>query len=134
MKVRIDPLDKLFSEFIRRRAIQRTGGCERCLTPQYDTEREDGTTFPAWMHLQASHLTGRWQKSTRWDEDNAAGLCGGCHQVIDRDLEQKEELIERLLGQEGYALLKARARTPVRYIDKEAIKLYLKAKIKELLK
>ncbi len=130
--MKITPTDKLFSESIRRRAIVRVGGCERCLTPKHDITKEDGSIFPAWQQLQCSHLTGRWRKSTRWDEDNAAGLCGGCHRVIDRDLEAKEEFIDRLIGQERYALLKARARTPAKYLDEELVKIYFKTKIKEM--
>ena len=130
--MKTDPLDKLFSERIRRRAIKRVGGCERCLGLKFDIVKDSGEIFPAYMQLQCAHLTGRWRKSTRWDDDNGAGLCGGCHRVIDRDLEAKEEFIHRQLGGEGYDLLKARARTPARYIDKAAIGLYLKAKIEEL--
>ena len=112
--------------------MKRCGGCERCLTPKYDIIKEDGAIYPAWKQLQCAHLTGRWQKSTRWDEDNGAGLCGGCHRVIDRDLTAREEFIERLLEQERYDLLKARARTPQRYIDEWLIEIYLKAKLKEV--
>ncbi len=133
MKIKIDPLDKLFSEFIRRRAIQRVGGCERCLTPQYDTEREDGTVFPAWKQLECSHFFGRAQKSVRWDEDNAAGLCFGCHQYLGSHPLEHVEWFKARLG-DSFDLLNARARTPVRYLDKAGIKLYLKAKIEEILR
>ncbi len=121
MKVRIDPLDKLFSEFIRKRAIKRVGGCERCLQGKTD-----------YKQLQTAHLLGRWKKSTRWDEDNAIGACGGCHMVLDRDHAEKEDFIQSHLGQERYDLLKARARVPARYQDKEAITLYLKEQIRIL--
>ena len=132
MKVKIDPLDNLFSEFIRKRAITRVGGCERCLAPKFDIVKDNGDIFPAWKQLQCAHLLGRWKKSTRWDEDNAIGSCGGCHMVLDRSHSEKEDFIQSHLGQERYDLLKARARIPARYQDKESIKLYLKEKIKEV--
>ena len=131
MKIRIDPLDTLFSEAIRRRAIARVGGCERCLTPKYDITKEDSEIFPAWRQLQCAHLISRWHKSIRWDVDAAIGLCGGCHLWIDHEAEELIELRRKILGDDKVALLKARARTPARYIDKAAIKLYLQAKIKE---
>lgn len=130
--MKITALDKLFSEYIRRRAIKRVGGCERCLAPKHDIEKEDGKIFPAWKQLQCAHLLGRWRKSTRWDEDNGAGLCGGCHMVIDRDLMAKEAFIKRQLSDEEYDLLQARARTPVHSVDEKAIRLYLKTKIREV--
>lgn len=132
MKVKIDPLDKLFSQYIRMRAIQLCGGCERCLTPKYDIEKEDGNIFPAWKQLDCAHLLGRWKKSIRWDVDNAIGACGGCHLVIDRDHSEKEAFIVSHLGQERYDLLKARARIPARYLDRAALTIYLKIKIREM--
>ena len=130
--MKLSPLDKTCSEFARKRAMHKTGGCERCLRPKYDITRNDGSIFPDWMQLQCAHLTGRWRKSTRYDEDNLVGICGGCHRVIDRDHTEKEDFILRHLGQEGYDLLKARARTPARYLDENLISIYLKEQIKKL--
>ena len=130
MKTKLDPLDNLFSEYIRKRAIIRTGGCEKCLTPKYDTQKEDGTPFPAWRKLQCAHLISRWHKSTRWDEDVALGLCGACHIWIDHEAEEKIALLKQVLGQDGYNLLLARSRPGKP--DKKAIELYLKEKIKTL--
>lgn len=130
--MKVDPLDKLFSQYIRKRAMVLVSGCERCLSSRCDIVKDNGDIFLAWQQLQCVHLTGRWQKSTRWDEDNAIGACGGCHRVFHRDHTALEDFIERHLGQERYALLKARARTPARYLDKEAIRIYYQAKIKAL--
>ena len=33
LRIRIDPLDSLVSEYVRRRAVMRVGGCEKCLKP-----------------------------------------------------------------------------------------------------
>jgi len=61
VRIKIDPLDALFSEYIRCRAIKEVHGCERCLAWKVD-----------YKGLECSHFHGRAQKSTRWDEDNAA--------------------------------------------------------------
>ena len=131
--MKLDPLDKLFSEYIRRRAIQRTGGCERCLSPKFDIQKDDGSIYPAWKQLDCAHLLGRWKGSIRFDESNAIGACGGCHLTLDRSHTEKEDFLKSHLGQERYDLLKARERIPARYIDKEAIGLYFKAKIEEII-
>ena len=122
MKIRIDPLDTLFSKFIRLRAIKAVHGCERCLTWKVD-----------YKGLQCSHFHGRAQKSTRWDEDNGAGLCFGCHQYLGSHPLEHTEWFKERLG-DKFDLLQVRARTPARFIDKAAIKMYLKAKITEILR
>ena len=130
--MKLDLLDIIFSEFVRRRAMAIVGGCERCLTPKHDIQKDNGSIFPAWKQLQCAHLLGRWKKSIRWDEEAAIGACGGCHLTIDRDHVEKEDFIQRHLGRERYDLLKARARIPARYLDKSALTIYFKEKIKEL--
>jgi len=132
MKVRIDPLDKLTSEYARRRAIQKTGGCERCLTPKYDIQKEDGSIYPAWKQLQACHFFSRRHHSVRYDPDNLVGCCFGCHQYLDSHPEEKIEFFKNRLGEQAFDMLKNRIRTPARFMDKEVIRLYLKEKIKEL--
>lgn len=100
-------LDAKFSEVIRRRAILNTGGCERCLTPKYDIEKDNGDTFPAWKLLQCSHFIGRAKKSVRWDEDNASGLCGGCHMYFTAHPDEHTEFFKDRLG-DKFDLLQAR--------------------------
>lgn len=130
--MKLDPLDVLVSEFIRKRAIERVGGCERCLTPKHDVQKENGDIFPAWKQLQNSHYKGRAKKSTRWDEDNCAGLCGGCHRYLTSQPDEHSEWFKQRLGEEAYNNLMIRARTPAKYIDKIALKLYYKQKIADL--
>ena len=132
MKTKIDALDTLFSEYIRRRAIAEAGGCERCLTPKHDTEKENGDTFEAFKYLQCSHYHGRSAKALRWDPDNAAGLCGACHIYFGANPEEHRQFFVQRLGQDRYDLLDARKRTPARYMDKAGIRLWLKEEIRKL--
>jgi len=118
--MKIDKLDTLFSEFIRRRAIQRVHGCERCLQGKV-----------SWKDLQTAHFHGRRKKSVRWDSDNAAGFCGGCHMYLDSQAVEKVEFFKNLL-RDNFDLLQSRARTPARFIDRNAIELYLKNEITNL--
>lgn len=113
MKIRIDPLDKLFSRYIRLRdkVCQRCGGkVQHC-----------------------AHFHGRSSKSVRWDEDNACGLCYGCHQYLDSHPVEKVEFFKSRLG-EKYDLLNARLRQIHPKPDKTLLYLYFTVKIKELTK
>ncbi len=116
MKIRIDPLDVLFSRFIRLRA---KGQCERCLQ-EVDFKR-----------LQTAHFDGRARKSVRWDEDNACACCCGCHRYLDAHPIEKIEFFKKLLGEEGFEALQGRMRQ-IGMPDKKMIEIYLKEKIKEL--
>lgn len=128
-------LDDLFSIYIRKRAMQRVGGCERCSTLKYDIQKDDGSIYPAWKQLQAAHCHGRGKHTLRWDIRNGAGLCGGCHKHIDAQITAKEELFRRLLGEEECERLYilAEMNTKQAPIDYTLVEIYLKEKIKELL-
>ena len=124
-------LDILCSEFVRRRAILRVGGCERCLRPKIDIQKDNGKIFPAWKQLDWCHLISRNYKSVRWNEDNGVGCCGGCHRYLDNNAKEKVEFIYQTIGEEKYNLLEAQTR-PGNYIDKQVIKIYLKMEIEKL--
>ena len=125
-----DPLDSLFSEYIRRRAIRRVGGCERCLDEKPSNRREDGSIRPAYMELQCSHFVSRNVKSVRWDEDNAAGLCGGCHMYLEHNPHEHQAWFLSHLGEERYDLLQGRRRATGKP-DRNALAIYYKTKLKE---
>ena len=114
MKIRLDALDLLFGKFIR----LRDKVCQRC--------------FHSGNSIAAAHFHGRSSKSVRWDEDNCCALCLGCHSYLDGHPLEKVEFFKKRLGEWNFDLLNSRARTPARYIDKQAITVYLKLKIKEL--
>ncbi|KKM75483.1 hypothetical protein LCGC14_1389770 [marine sediment metagenome] len=120
MKIRIDPLDKLFSEFIRRRAMVRVGGCERCLTPKV-----------SYKQLQCSHFHGRSRKSVRWDEDNAVGLCYGCHQYLSSHPQEHLEWFKKHIGVSEFENLEGRMRQRG-HPDKQLLTLYYKAQLEEI--
>jgi len=132
VKVRIDSLDRLFSEYIRMLAYKDGKAiCAKCGGEYYDTVRNDGTMMPGWRLLQCSHFHGRGCQSVRFDEDNTAAICFGCHLYLgSRPVEHRKFFIERL-GQEGFDMLEARKQMSGKP-DREAIRLYLKEKIKEL--
>ena len=117
MKIRRDSLDVLFSEYMRKKA---NGVCERCLR-----------TFPM-AKLQVSHLFGRRHKAVRWSERNVCVVCFSCHlQLHESPVEHVNWFIEQR-GQQEYDFLLAEVRVPVKYIDRSAIEIYLRERIKEL--
>ena len=113
MKIRTSPLDRLFSHYIR---LRDKGICQRC-----------GTAGS----LQTSHFHGRAKQSVRYDPDNAVALCFGCHQHLGSHPAEHVAFMLKRLGQERYDMLEHRARQ-VGKVDKEAIRLYLNQKIKEM--
>ena len=132
MKIKRDKLDDLCSEYIRRRAIQKTGGCERCLTPKYDIQKEDGSIYPAWKQLQACHFHSRRHYSIRYDPDNLVGCCFGCHQYLDSHPLEKVEFFKARLGEDKYDMLNSRMRIIHPKPDKVLLTLYYQQKIKEV--
>ena len=125
----IKRLDKLFSEYIRKRAWQRCGGCER---EKYVDKHE---LVRRWQDLDCAHFKSRKKYSTRWHEDNAAGLCGGCHFYLDANKEEKDNFFKELLGEQDFNNLNMRAEYLITHkdpMDYNLIEIYLKQKIKEL--
>ena len=127
MKVKIEALDRLFSEFIRKRAML-TGGCEYCGTEKHDAPKANGNTLPAWKQLQTAHFHSRRKLSTRYDPDNASGLCPACHMHIDGNPYEHVGFYQKRLGQEKFEQLNLRANMTMK-IDREMIKADLKDKI-----
>lgn len=110
MKIKIDKLDVLFSKVVRRRAIANMGGCEYC------GERRA---------LQCSHFIGRRKRNTRYDLDNACGLCFSCHQYLDEHPYEHVAFWEKRLGTEKLEELVRKGNMIARNIDKDAIEKYL---------
>ena len=113
MRIKIDPLDKLFAQYIK----LRDKWCQRC----------GGASG-----LQTAHFHSRRKRSVRYDPDNACLLCFGCHIYLDGNPLEKVEFFKQILGEEAFDLLNARARITYPKLDKEAIKLYLKEQIRKL--
>tara|TARA_Y100000310_G_scaffold345212_1_gene462742 strand:- start:2209 stop:2577 length:369 start_codon:yes stop_codon:yes gene_type:complete len=117
VKIKISPLDALFSEFIRKRA---KGYCERC-----------GKLY-GWKGLQCSHFHGRAKRSVRWDEDNACALDFGCHIYFTSHPLEYYEWFKNRLGEDGFNTLQGRVRITHPKPDKKLLTIYFKQKIKEL--
>jgi len=65
----IKKLDKVFSEYIRRRSADQKGYVE-CFT----CGKKDH-----WKKMQCGHFQSRKHYSTRWNEDNCQVQCVGCN-------------------------------------------------------
>ena len=111
MKNKTDPLDVLFSRVVRLKA---KGACEYCGKSK------------AFGQLETSHFHGRRKRSVRWDLDNAAGLCGGCHIHLGGNPYHHVEWFKKRLGSKKFDELNVRAETIAKNIDKEGIKASLK--------
>ncbi len=111
MKIRITPLDKIFSQYIR----ARDKVCQRC-----------GAGITA-----CAHLHGRACKSVRWDEDDACALCFGCHSYLDSQAIDKVDFFKARLGEERFDLLNSRMRQTFPRPDQKLLLMYYQQKIEE---
>ena len=116
MRIKISPLDKLFSEYVRRRD---KGICQRCGANR------------GWKNLQCVHYHSRRKRSVRFDDANAIAACLGCHQFFHENPDEFKAFMRQRLGA-GLDLLDSRARIMFPRPDEAAIKLYLQQEIKKL--
>ena len=118
-KTIVNNLDKVFSEYIRRRyAKNNIAVCVTCGKKDH------------WKNLQAGHFMSRKHYATRWDEDNVEVQCMACN--VYRYGEQY--LFAKHLGQEKADELLAKSRTMVKLKDwelQDMIEIY-KKKLLEL--
>ena len=117
MFIKRDVLDKLFSRFVR---LLSGGYCRRCCK------------YFGYKKLHNAHFHSRRKHSVRWDTENTAPLCYGCHSYIDGNPFKKIEFFLELLGQKRFNLLNERAEILKPQIDKATLKKDLQDKIKKL--
>ena len=118
-KTIVNKLDKVFSEYIRRRYTK--NNIAECVT----CGKKDH-----WKNLQAGHFMSRKHYATRWDEENVEVQCMACN--VYRYGEQY--LFAKHLGQEKADELLAKSRTMVKLKDwelQDMIEIY-KKKLLEL--
>ncbi len=114
MKIKIDKLDKLVSEYVRKRS---KGYCERC-----------GKHY-GWKGLQASHFHPRRKRSVRYDADNMVALDFGCHQYFHENHNEFEEWFINYIGQKDFEMLEGRMRDMTKP-DIELLTIYYQNAIK----
>jgi len=111
-KTLITKLDKVFSEYIRRKdAKNDIATCVTCGKKDH------------WKKLQAGHFMSRKHYATRWDEDNVEVQCSACN--VFRYGEQY--LFAKYLGAEKADMLLAKSRQTIKFPDweiQEMIDLY----------
>lgn len=107
-KTIVTKLDKVFSEYIRRRYAK--NGIAECVT----CGKKDN-----WKNLQAGHFMSRKHYATRWDEENVEVQCMACN--VYRYGEQY--LFAKHLGQEKADELLAKSRTMVKLKDWELLEM-----------
>ncbi|HEU4864637.1 MAG TPA: hypothetical protein VFT76_00190 [Actinomycetota bacterium] len=89
--------DDRFSKYVRSRD---DWTCQRCFAI-FPEGRRGG--------LDCAHMFGRGKMNTRFDPENAAALCFGCHRWLDTHPELKREFFLRRLGSRAFAALEIRS-------------------------
>ena len=101
MGIKRDSSDKWFSDCIRHRANYH---CEHC--GKYFSGLEQG--------FHCAHIYGRANKSTRWDVDNAVGLCAHCHRTFSEHPIDFHNWLQEKIGQGMLDLLREKKNTPMK--------------------
>jgi len=114
LKIRIDPLDQLFSLYIRTRD---NFTCQRCGVKS--------------KNVQCAHFIGRRNKNCRWREENCVSLCMGCHSYFHANPLIFVEWTKKRLGERAFELLLAQERI-IAKPDGNILTIYYRQKIKEL--
>ena len=114
MKIKLDPLDKLLTRYLR---LKTNNTCEYCGRVGY---------------VETSHFHSRRKWITRLDEDNVAALCRECHRRFEEHHNLHCDFFKRKLGSDKYEALNARSEIVKKRTkeDVEAIKTNLKEKIR----
>ena len=118
VKIKLDPLDILFSQYIRTKAGWK---CERCLR----------RFKPPTASLQCSHFHGRRKKSTRWDPENCAALCFTCHRIFTEQPLVHVLWFKKRLGENRFNALTIRSNT-MGMPDKKLIKIWIVEELKKI--
>lgn len=104
-RILIDPADRIFSEYIRRR----DGRCVSC--------GKQGQGRHGIVGLDCAHYFGRSKESVRFDPENADALCKTCHWLWDHTRKGRlaHELFKvRQLGHWRHGQLEGRSRHVVK--------------------
>jgi len=115
MKIKVDPLDVLFSQVVRARANYT---CEYC--------GQSG------KKMECSHFHSRRKRSVRYDLGNCACLCFSCHTYLGGNPYVHTEWFKKRLGSKRFEQLNIRAETLVRYskTERDELKVQLQAQLK----
>ena len=105
MGIKITPADQAFSRCIREAAGWK---CEKC-----GAQHEEKS-----MGLHCAHFMTRGNWSTRFDPDNAAALCYGCHSYLDRNPYIKTQWFENYLGEGLAGIIQEKSKQPAYGIKK----------------
>lgn len=90
-------MDSIWSKLIRLRS---GGKCEYCLEEKREYKGGPG------IWLEAAHIIGRTNRSTRWLLENGKALCSGCHAGYDQHLPIEHEIRCYLIGEDKYQELR----------------------------
>lgn len=119
MKIKIDNLDRLLSQYVRLKADYTCKACKKQFEPA-------GT--------QCAHIFGRRSKSTRWHLDNLVCLCVACHFRYGERPHDWNDLTLKWLGEKKFWELRRLYNNGPKVTDaeKEAIGLEIIEKIEKL--
>ena len=126
MRIKRDPLDILFSHYIK----QRDKVCQARIGLDGQPASEGELCGRSFGKLDAAHCFGRGRKSVRWDEENSCLLCFTHHQWYDHHDTEKRAFFRKRLGDKEFDLLEGRMRITWPKPDKVLLAIYYQNKLR----
>lgn len=119
-------LDKVFSEFIRLKSVDKYGRA-RCVTCN---------CVKNWKELQCGHFNKRSLSNTRYDEENNHVQCVGCNVFKNGNYPEYTKFLLDTIGEKKLLELIKRGREIKRFTSKELYEkiIYYREKVEELKK
>ena len=118
MKAKRTATDEVISDLIRERADYHCERCGAAFARTIDSHEDGDGRHPSGLHC--SHYHGRRHGATRFDPDNLASFCNGCHRFF--DLNKREQYTpwkRKSLGRVRFDELEKRHRTSVKRYNGE---------------
>lgn len=117
-------LDKVFSEYVRRRFAGQSGlvACVSC------------SRVKRWQEQQAGHFVSRVRLATRWDLENTNPQCSACNVLLRGNAVWYARWLENRYGPSIFTTLDERSRQTVKFTraDLQSMIDDFNAKLKEL--
>ena len=110
--------DALFSDIVRKLANWTCEWCKRSFEERRDI-------------FDNSHFYSRRNKSVRFDFENTAALCRGCHIYFGEHPAEHAEFFKKKLGEEKFEALRVRAHTPEK-VDEKTLRIGFKLMLKHI--
>ena len=118
--MQVAKLDKVFSEYIRRRTENENGVVKCCTCPK----------SYHWKWMDAGHFIDRGHMATRWAEMNVHAQCQKCNRLLNGNMKQYKLFLLQEYGPDTIRILTDLGRSTMKYTQADVNELVKEYKSK----